>query len=182
MDNWETLIRQATSAPYFSRNRGDFESQRERVDTLRPTTRSTNHLNRFTTRNTTGYGNTDGIRRRNYNDGNLPHSGSNNSDDQADLYLLTFPTLRRNSRQQNFYQRDRRWRRPPSSDTRPDDSRRIQPSAPRPLPGQETHYRPCYNCGETNHSHSECRFQQRVKCNSCNEFGHKTRLCNSNFI
>ena len=38
-------------------------------------------------------------------------------------------------------------------------------------------HRICSNCGEKNHSLSECRYNHRVKCNQCNEFGHKTRLC-----
>ena len=38
-------------------------------------------------------------------------------------------------------------------------------------------HRPCYNCGEINHDFSECRHQHRIRCNSCHEYGHKTRLC-----
>ena len=43
----------------------------------------------------------------------------------------------------------------------------------------ENRFRPrsCSNCGETNHTLSECRFSHRVKCNQCNVYGHKTRLC-----
>ena len=43
----------------------------------------------------------------------------------------------------------------------------------------ENQYRPraCSNCGEVNHSLLECRYDHRVKCNQCNEYGHKTRLC-----
>ena len=185
-ENWETNIRQTTSAPYSLRNKGHYRNQqqsesnswRDRVDTSRPIARQTNHHNRFTTRNTTGYDNTDAIRirRPNYDDGNLLRYGSSNYDNQDDPYLSTYSTWRRSSRQQTSYQHDRRQPRALSPDMRRANSRRIQPSNPRP------HFRPCYNCGETNHSHSECRFQQRVKCNNCNEYGHKTRLCNNNNI
>ena len=40
-----------------------------------------------------------------------------------------------------------------------------------------THPRPCHNCGELNHSLSDCRFDYRILCNNCNTYGHKTRLC-----
>ena len=190
-ENWDTIIRQTTSIPYFPRNRGDHRSQQQsalisrrgRVDsTSRPTAGRANHRNRFSSRNTTGYDNRDGIWGRNYDDGHLLPYGNNNSDNQEDPNFSTLPTWRRNSRQQN-YDHDRRQPRPPSHDMRPADSRRIQPSAWGPVPNRETRpQRPCYNCGETNHSHSECRFQLRVKCNNCNVYGHKTRLCNINTI
>ena len=37
--------------------------------------------------------------------------------------------------------------------------------------------RTCSNCGERNHTLSDCRFDHKVKCNHCNVYGHKTRLC-----
>lgn len=36
---------------------------------------------------------------------------------------------------------------------------------------------PCYNCGESNHDFSECRFDHRIRCDRCGSFGHKPRLC-----
>ena len=42
------------------------------------------------------------------------------------------------------------------------------------------HQRPCNNCGELNHDLPNCRFNYRLKCGRCNEYGHKTRLCSSN--
>ena len=35
----------------------------------------------------------------------------------------------------------------------------------------------CHNCGEPNHRVFDCRFDYRIKCKSCYEYGHKTRLC-----
>ena len=35
----------------------------------------------------------------------------------------------------------------------------------------------CYNCGEYNHHQVNCRYDHRVKCNSCHNFGHKSRRC-----
>ena len=56
-----------------------------------------------------------------------------------------------------------------------------QPNLPghRPRPHLPSH-RPCHFCGETNHLSSDCRIGYRIKCNVCNEYGHKTRLCNNN--
>lgn len=49
------------------------------------------------------------------------------------------------------------------------------PQAPR-----DVGRRSCFNCGETNHLRSECRFDYQLQCNICKEFGHKTRLCYTN--
>ena len=38
----------------------------------------------------------------------------------------------------------------------------------------------CYNCGEFNHRQANCRFDHKIMCNICNEYGHKSRLCNQN--
>ena len=35
----------------------------------------------------------------------------------------------------------------------------------------------CYNCGEFNHNQSTCRYDHKIKCISCNQLGHKNRLC-----
>lgn len=35
----------------------------------------------------------------------------------------------------------------------------------------------CYNCGEHNHRQSSCRFDHRLRCASCHQFGHKQRMC-----
>ena len=35
----------------------------------------------------------------------------------------------------------------------------------------------CHNCGEPNHRLVDCWFDYRIKCKSCHELGHKTRLC-----
>ena len=176
-ENWDTIIRQITSVHHFSRNRGDHKSQQQSRSTAgrRPI-----HRTGPTARNSIKFGNTDDINSRNYNDGQPRRYGSGNYDYQDDLYLSTVPSWRRNSQQQISHHH-RRQHRPPSLDVRPSDSRLIQPSNPRAGQTLETrpYYRPCYNCGETNHRHSECRFPQRVKCNLCNGYGHKTRLCNN---
>ena len=38
----------------------------------------------------------------------------------------------------------------------------------------------CYNCGEFNHRQANCRFDHKIKCNVCYEYGHKSRLCKQN--
>ena len=38
----------------------------------------------------------------------------------------------------------------------------------------------CYNCGEFNHQQANCRFDHKIKCNICYEYGHKSRLCKQN--
>ena len=38
----------------------------------------------------------------------------------------------------------------------------------------------CYNCGEFNHREANCRFDHKIKCNVCYEYGHKSRLCKQN--
>ena len=35
----------------------------------------------------------------------------------------------------------------------------------------------CYHCGELNHRINTCRFDLRLRCGSCNELGHKRKLC-----
>lgn len=35
----------------------------------------------------------------------------------------------------------------------------------------------CDNCGERNHQQSNCRHDYRIKCNSCHQYGHKSRFC-----
>ena len=37
--------------------------------------------------------------------------------------------------------------------------------------------RPCFNCGENNHSQNQCRFNARFECYQCHSLGHKARLC-----
>lgn len=37
--------------------------------------------------------------------------------------------------------------------------------------------RGCYNCGEFNHRQAQCRFDHKLRCQSCKQFGHKSRLC-----
>ena len=37
--------------------------------------------------------------------------------------------------------------------------------------------RPCFNCGENNHSQNHCRFNTRLECYQCHSFGHKAKLC-----
>jgi len=36
--------------------------------------------------------------------------------------------------------------------------------------------RPCFNCGENNHSQNQCRFNARLECYKCHS-GPKARLC-----
>ena len=38
----------------------------------------------------------------------------------------------------------------------------------------------CYNCGEFNHRQANCRFDHKIRCNVCYEYGHKSRLCQQN--
>ena len=38
----------------------------------------------------------------------------------------------------------------------------------------------CYNCGEFNHRKANCRFDHKIRCNICYEYGHKSRLCKQN--
>ena len=37
----------------------------------------------------------------------------------------------------------------------------------------------CYNCGEFNHVQSNCRYDHKIKCNVCHEYGHKSKLCSN---
>ena len=178
-ENWETNIRQTPSIHYLSRNRGQQQSEfssnswRDRTVTSRPTAGRNNHRSRFSPDDSIRYDHTNNIRKPDYNDGHRLHYGNDYSDNQEDAY---FPSWRQKSRQQNFYQRDRRQTRPFNNLRPAAEFRQVQPSDGRP------YYRPCYNCGETNHSNAECRFQHRVRCNNCSAYGHKTRLCNKNRI
>ena len=185
-ENWETDIRQTTSIYYSSRNRGehrgqqqsDFKSNswRDRTTIARPTAGRNDHRNRLSPGGNIGYSHAYDIRKPYYNNGHQQRYGKNNSDNQDDHNFSIFPSWRRNSRQQSSYQHDRRQNLPYTNMRPVADSRQAQPSDRRP------YYRPCYNCGETNHSHSECRYQQRVRCNNCSAYGHKTRLCNKGSI
>ena len=38
--------------------------------------------------------------------------------------------------------------------------------------------RNCYKCGERNHTTNTCRHESRIKCNLCNQSGHKSKMCN----
>ena len=186
-ENWDSIIRQITATPYISRNQSDHKTQRQmasdswrdRADNSRPIAR-TNHQSRLTARTSAKYGNAEVINNRDYNDNQIFRYGNKYSANQEDPYMSTFPTWRRNSRQQ-AYQRDPRQHRSPSPDMRPPAFHRTQPTDPRAGPTWETrrYHRPCHNCGEMNHGLSECRIQRRVKCNNCNEYGHKTKLCNN---
>ena len=40
--------------------------------------------------------------------------------------------------------------------------------------------RGCFNCGEFNHRQSNCRYDHKIKCNICHEYGHKSRFCDRN--
>lgn len=40
-------------------------------------------------------------------------------------------------------------------------------------------YSGCYNCGLDNHNQNTCYYQTRLRCHTCNSFGHKERYCNS---
>ena len=35
----------------------------------------------------------------------------------------------------------------------------------------------CYNCGESGHISSNCRFNSAIECHMCHRFGHKQKLC-----
>lgn len=37
--------------------------------------------------------------------------------------------------------------------------------------------RGCYNCGEHNHQQSNCRYDHKIRCASCQSLGHKSKLC-----
>ncbi len=37
--------------------------------------------------------------------------------------------------------------------------------------------RGCYNYGEFNHRHAQCRFDYKLRCQACRQLGHKSRLC-----
>ena len=38
----------------------------------------------------------------------------------------------------------------------------------------------CYNCGEFNHVQANCRYDHKIQCNVCHEYGHKSRHCDNN--
>ena len=40
-------------------------------------------------------------------------------------------------------------------------------------------YTGCYNCGELNHKQRNCKYEFKLKCNSCFQFGHKAKFCSS---
>ena len=35
----------------------------------------------------------------------------------------------------------------------------------------------CYNCGESNHRQSSCRYDHMIRCHNCHSLGHKSRFC-----
>ena len=37
--------------------------------------------------------------------------------------------------------------------------------------------RGCFNCSETNHVQSQCKFSQKIRCLKCHRRGHKQKLC-----
>ena len=37
--------------------------------------------------------------------------------------------------------------------------------------------RGCFNCAETNHTVSQCKYGQKVKCHRCHKMGHKEKFC-----
>ena len=39
------------------------------------------------------------------------------------------------------------------------------------------HRRPCFNCGENNHSQNQCRNNARLECYQCHSLGHNARRC-----
>ena len=43
-------------------------------------------------------------------------------------------------------------------------------------------YTGCYNCGETNHKKYNCKYDMKLKCNSCFRYGHKARFCGTGKI
>ena len=175
-ENWDQIIRQITST-----QQSELNSWRGRVVPTKPTAGRTSHQTRIAARNSREYGNNESSNNRSYNVEYPIRYGSSNFNHQNYPYMSTFPTWRRNPQQQLSYQH-RRQHRLPSPEMRTEVPRRIQPSTPSAGPSSETrrNYRPCYNCGEINHSYMECRFQQRLKCNNCGAYGHKTRLCNRN--
>lgn len=40
-------------------------------------------------------------------------------------------------------------------------------------------YTGCYNCGELNHKQKRCRYETKLKCNSCFQYGHKAKFCSN---
>lgn len=43
----------------------------------------------------------------------------------------------------------------------------------RMVSGAVRHRGGCYNCGEHNHNQSRCRYDHRIKCTYCHNYGHK---------
>ena len=43
--------------------------------------------------------------------------------------------------------------------------------------GVNVNRRGCYNCGEFNHRQSNCRYDHKIRCDYCHQYGHKSRLC-----
>jgi len=51
------------------------------------------------------------------------------------------------------------------------------PSSPPPSQPRRHRRGTCYNCGETNHAQNNCRFDHKLRCTTCYQLGHKSRLC-----
>ena len=41
----------------------------------------------------------------------------------------------------------------------------------------KNHVKKCSNCGEENHTTERCRYEQKLKCKTCGNFGHKQKHC-----
>ena len=35
----------------------------------------------------------------------------------------------------------------------------------------------CFNCGERNHQVATCRFDHKLRCGTCEQLGHKSKIC-----